>query len=199
MKSAHATALLVAASALLLSGCDIPATGVVEAGGPATGVAPTVQIYLVQDGALVAVSRTVPDVGEPVRAVESLLQGPTPQERRKRLTTDLALQRPATPTADTAPTTATTIAPTTASTPPTPSPAEPLPDDAVRLTARNNSVYVELPAYTGDLTPLAADQVICTAARAYLLTREDLESTTVTVTDATGEAVEGGVERCPEP
>lgn len=191
MKSAHATALLVAASALLLSGCDIPATGVVEAGGPATGVAPTVQIYLIQDGALVAVSRTVPDVGEPVRAVESLLQGPTPQERRKRLTTDLALQRPATPTADTAP--------TTASTPPTPSPAEPLPDDAVRLTARNNSVYVELPAYTGDLTPLAADQVICTAARAYLLTREDLESTTVTVTDATGEAVEGGVERCPEP
>lgn len=191
MKPAHVTALLVAASALLLSGCDIPATGVVEAGGPATGVAPTVQIYLIQDGALVAVSRTVPDVGEPVRAVESLLQGPTPQERRKRLTTDLALQRPATPTADTAP--------TTASTPPTPSPAEPLPDDAVRLTARNNSVYVELPAYTGDLTPLAADQVICTAARAYLLTREDLESTTVTVTDAAGEVAEGGVERCPEP
>lgn len=38
MKPTHVTALLVAASALLLSSCDIPATGVVEAGGPASGI-----------------------------------------------------------------------------------------------------------------------------------------------------------------
>ncbi|NNN38286.1 hypothetical protein HLK59_49985 [Streptomyces sp. S3(2020)] len=178
MKPAHATALLFAASALLLSACDIPATGVVEAGGPASGIPPTVPVYLIRDGALVAVSRTISDAGEPVTAVESLLQGPTPQERRERLTTALAVQ------------------PTPLR--PTPSPTEPLPDEAVRLTAQNNAVHVELPSYAGDLTRLAADQVICTAARAYLLTREDLESTTVTVTDATGEVVVGGVERCPE-
>ncbi|MFF4273241.1 hypothetical protein [Streptomyces sp. NPDC001536] len=178
MKPAQATALLVAASALLLSACDIPATGVVEAGGPASGIPPVVPIYLIQDDALVAVPRAISDAGEPVRAVEALLRGPTAQERRKRLTTALAFP-PATVR-------------------PTPSPAEDLPDEAVRLTARDDSVYVELPSYAGDLTRLAADQVICTAARAYLLTREDLESTTVTVTDATGEVVVGDVERCPD-
>ncbi|MCX5361128.1 hypothetical protein OG864_20690 [Streptomyces sp. NBC_00124] len=179
MKPAHATALLVAASALLLSACDIPATGVVEAGGPASGIPPTVPIYLVRDGALVAVPRTISDAGEPVTAVESLLKGPTPQERRKRLTTELARQLPVT-------------------TRPTPSPAEPSPEESVRLMTETDGLYLELPRYAGKMTTLAANQVICTAARAYLLTRPDLDSTTVTVTDAAGGTFEGDVERCPE-
>ncbi|WP_046260811.1 hypothetical protein [Streptomyces sp. WM6386] len=181
MKPAHATALLVAASALLLSACDIPATGVVEAGGPASGIPPTVPIYLIRDGALVAVPRTISDAGEPVTAVESLLKGPTPQERRKHLTTDLALH----------------LLPTTR---PTPSPTEPLPEETVRLTTQTDRIYLELPRYAGKMTSLAANQVICTAARAYLLTRPDLDSTTVTVTvtDAAGGTFEGDVERCPE-
>ncbi|MEV7883110.1 hypothetical protein ACWD3I_11935 [Streptomyces sp. NPDC002817] len=178
MKRAHATALLVAASALLLSACDIPATGVVEAGGPASGIPPTVPIYLIRDGALVAVPRTISYAGEPVAAVESLLKGPTPQERRKRLTTDLALQLSATR--------------------PTPSPTELLPEETVRLMTETDRVYLELPRYAGKMTSLAANQVICTAARAYLLTRPDLDSTTVTVTDAAGGTFEGDVERCPE-
>ncbi|MER6181293.1 hypothetical protein [Streptomyces sp. NPDC001652] len=185
VKPARAAALLVAASVLLLSACDIPTTGVVEAGGPASGIPPTVAIYLIRDGALVAVDRTVSDAGEPVAAVESLLKGPTPQEQREQLTTELARQVPAT-------------------TVPTPSPAEsapadPAPEEQVRLMAETDRLRLELPVYAGKLTPLAANQVICTAARAYLLTRPDLDSTTVTVTDAAGRTFEGGVERCPEP
>lgn len=180
MKPARAAALLVAASVLLLSACDIPTTGVVEAGGPASGIPPTVSIYLIRDGALVAVDRTIADVGEPVAAVDSLLKGPTPQEQRKHLTTELARLLPAT-----------TLS--------TPSPAEPAPEESVRLMTETDRVRLELPGYAGKLTPLAADQVICTAARAYLLTRPDLDSTRVTVTDAAGRTFEGGVERCPEP
>ncbi|WP_327719075.1 hypothetical protein OG381_29375 [Streptomyces sp. NBC_00490] len=179
MKPARGAALLVAASVLLLSGCDIPTTGVVEAGGPASGIPPTVPIYLIRDGALVAVDRTVSDAGEPVAAVESLLKGPTPQEQRERLTTELARPLPA-------------------ATLPTPAPAEPAPEESLRLMTETDRLRLELPRYAGKLTPLAANQVICTAARAYLLTRPDLDSTTVTVTDAAGRTFEGGVERCPE-
>ncbi|MFD3836165.1 hypothetical protein ACFWWC_07860 [Streptomyces sp. NPDC058642] len=180
MKPAHATALL-AASVLLLSACDIPTTGVVEAGGPASGIPPTVAIYLIRDGALVAVPRMISDAGEPVTAVESLLKGPTPQERRQQLTTELAR-------------------PLSATTLPTPSPTEPLPEESVRLMAETDRISLELPGYAGKLTSLAANQVICTAGRAYLLTRPDLDSTTVTVTvtDAAGGTFDGGVERCPE-
>lgn len=123
--------------------------------------------------------RTISDAGEPVTAVESLLKGPTPQERRKQLTTELARQLPAT-------------------TLPTPSPTEPSPEESVRLMTETDRIRLELPGYAGKLTPLAANQVICTAARAYLLTRPDLDSTTVTVTDGAGGTFEGDVERCPE-
>lgn len=193
MRPARGTALLLAgASALALSACDIPATGVVEAGGPATGIPATVPIYLTRDDALVAVPRRLADAGEPGTAVEALLQGPSPQERRKGLSSDLERQPGAAR--------------------PTPPPTESSAQGAegewkwpaegegqgARVRTRSDRVYVELPHYPGPLSPLAADQVICTAARAYLLVRRDLDSTTVTVTDATGRTVRGSDEGCPD-
>ena len=182
-----ATTTLAVASTLGLSACDIPATGVVEAGGPASGVPATIAIYLIRDGALVAVPRTIADPGEPASAVEALLQGPTPQERRKGLTSALAGRSTSAP-------------PTRAPSLFSPSSAEPSTEQVKELwvTTRNDQVYVELPLYSGKLSALAANQVSCTAARAYLLTRRDLDSTTVTVTDATGRTFEGDDGRCPE-
>jgi hypothetical protein len=177
--------------ALSLAACDIPASGVVEAGGPASGIPAVVPVYLVRNDALVAVPRTVSDVGEPVTVVEALFQGPTPQERRTNVTTHLPrLQDMVTP----APTP--TLAPTPVATPT--ELFDPRGEGLVQVTSQNGTVTVQFPPDTLKLTALAADQVICTAARAYLLTRRDLDSATVTVNGAVGGPVEGSEEGCPE-
>ncbi|MFD4258298.1 hypothetical protein ACFWR9_11880 [Streptomyces sp. NPDC058534] len=106
---------LLLAALLPLSACGIPATGVVEAGEPATGVlepgrtsapspaesatvpVPTVPLYFVADGALVAVPRTVRGATDLGSTVLMLFKGPDGQQRREGLTTEL-------PTASVAPT-----------------------------------------------------------------------------------------------
>lgn len=192
MRPVHRAALLAVSSVLGLSSCDIPATGVVEAGGPASGIPPAALVYYVRNGTLVAVSRKVPEAGDVTTAVAALLLGPTPQERRENLTTRLARQFLLASPAPTATQNGTTTP--TASQPPTETPAE-----AVRVTMQDGDISVELPWYAAELSSLAADQVICTAAHAYLLTRRDLNSVTVTVTDAAGHPTEGTDDRCPGP
>lgn len=184
MRPGHRTAGplgFVAVLGLALAACDIPATGVVEAGGPASGIPAVVPVYLVRDDALVAVPRTVSDVGEPITAVEALFQGPTPQERRKNVTTHLPrLQGMVAPA-------------------PTPTSLfDSSGEGMMRVTSQNGTVTVQLPPDTLKLTALAADQLICTAARAYLLTRPDLDSAAVMVTGAVGGSVAGSDEGCPE-
>ncbi|CAM5244486.1 hypothetical protein [Streptomyces aurantiogriseus] len=221
MRPVHRAALLVAPAALALSSCGIPATDVVEAGGPASGIAPTTPVYFVRNGTLVAVPRRVPEAGDVRTALEALLQGPTAQERLKSLTTRLARQperlwptsAPArtqdgtTTPADTPPPSET---PTEAAETPTEAAETPTeaaetateaaetPTEAVEVTTRGDSLSVELPWYTAELSSLAADQVICTAARAYLPTLWDVESVTVTVTSAVGRTAEGSDDRCPD-
>lgn len=88
---------LLLTTALLLSSCGIPETGVVEAGEPATGIRPALVLYFVGKGTPLAVRRQ--DFG-PVdieTAVQSVLRGPEPVELRKGLTTELPLLA-ATPT-----------------------------------------------------------------------------------------------------
>lgn len=192
MRPVHRAALLAVSSVLGLSSCDIPATGVVEAGGPASGIPPAALVYYVRNDTLVAVSRKVPEAGDVTTAVTALLQGPTPQERRENLTTRLARQLLL---ASPAPTTTQNDTTTPAASPP---PAG-TPAEAVRVTTRDSDVSVELPRYAAELSSLATDQIICTAAHAYLLTRRDLNSVTVTVTGADGRATEGTDDRCPGP
>ncbi|WP_367324712.1 hypothetical protein [Streptomyces sp. HUAS ZL42] len=193
MRPVRRVALLVVTAALALSSCGIPSTGVVEAGGPASGIAPTTPVYFVRNGTLVAVPRTVPEAGDVRTAVEALLNGPTPQERLKSLTTRLA-RKPELflPTASPARTQDGSTAPAGTS------PTTGIPTEAVEVTTRGDSLSVELPWYTAEWSSLAADQVICTAARAYLLTLWDVQSLTVTVTGAAGRTAEGSDERCPD-
>ncbi|MEU4484592.1 hypothetical protein AB0H94_06810 [Streptomyces purpurascens] len=79
--TARRRAALLAVPALCgLASCGIPATGVVEAGGPAGGVVPTVRVYFVADGKPAPVPRrAVTPIGA-ASAVEVLLQGPTAEE-----------------------------------------------------------------------------------------------------------------------
>ncbi|MFI7502908.1 hypothetical protein ACIBVL_31415 [Streptomyces sp. NPDC049687] len=184
MRPLHRAALLAAPAALALSSCGIPATGVVEAGGPASGIAPIATVYFVRDGALIAVNREVLEAGDVRSAVEALLQGPSDPELLKRLTTQLP-----TPTLFPTATNAGTGDAVPAAT-------------SLEVTTQRDRVSVALPAYVkGRLTPLAAEQVICTAARAYLLTlpeaEAEAEAVTVTVTGADGGRTEGSAADCP--
>ena len=85
-RSGTRSGMLVGA-ALLLSGCGIPATGVVQAGDPATGVRPTAVLYFIADDQLVPVYREVTEPIHVRRAVELLIGGPDVLDRRRGLTT----------------------------------------------------------------------------------------------------------------
>ncbi|MFJ8113687.1 hypothetical protein [Streptomyces sp. NPDC096132] len=194
MSTVRRAALLVVPAALALSACGIPATGVVEAGGPASGIPATTPLYFVRDGGLVAVHRSVPEAGDVRAAVEALLQGPDEQERLQGLTTLLAqVSEP------------TTLFPTVTASPaqdgtagsPSVDPTE-SPSRAVRVTTERDGVTVELPAGMAKVFDRAAEQVICTAARAFLLAPRDVESATVTVTSSDGRRAEGSEQRCPD-
>lgn len=72
-----------------LTSCGIPTTGVVEAGGPANGVGPTMRVYFVHDGALRGVDRRIAGLVDPESAVRVLLKGPTREEQAAGLYTVL--------------------------------------------------------------------------------------------------------------
>ncbi|MET8569457.1 hypothetical protein [Streptomyces sp. NPDC004783] len=172
-------ALLTAA--LALSACDIPATGVVEAGEPATGVleppgstpAPTetralpfttVPLYFLDDGSLVAVPRTVPGPAELGTTVLMLFKGPDAEERGRGLTTGL-------PRLSTVPT----------------------------LRTDGASVTVQLPEAAAGLSDTAVDQLACTVAGARLHQDPELGSVQVTVEQPGGRLAGRSSDDCPGP
>jgi hypothetical protein len=175
-----------------LTSCGISPTGAVEAGAPAEGVAPTVRVYFVRDGALVAVDRrTTAPVGVEA-AVTLLLGGPSPPERKKGMTTHLMAPTTALPAQQ---------APTPQQPPPTGDarPGEPGPAEPVRVRTTGHRVVVELSPRVGKLTETAAAQVVCTALAAQRVADPRAEPVPVTVTGANLGRVEGNASRCPAP
>lgn len=75
-----------------LTSCGIPTTGVVEAGGPASGIAPTLQVYFVAGGSLRGVDRSLAGPVDVESAIRVLLKGPTRAERTEGLYTVLPPQ-----------------------------------------------------------------------------------------------------------
>jgi hypothetical protein len=180
----HRLALLLGALLIPLCACGIPATGVVEAGEPASGVLDpggtatpspaespaesaavplaTVPLYFVADGTLVAVSRTVPGATDLGSTVLMLLKGPDGRERERGLTTEL-------PASAAAPTVRT--------------------DGAV--------VVVQLPRGAGSLSGTAVDQLACTVAVARLRQDPALGSAQVTVEQPGGRLAGRSSDDCP--
>lgn len=184
-RPARRAAPLLALALWALTSCGIPTTGVVEAGGPAGGVVPTVRVYFVVDGRLVGVPRRVAAPVDVRSAVESLLQGPTRLEGAKRMTTLLSPPAPALPT----------------------SPADTdtdlegggraAPIDAVRVSDEGGRIVVRLSPWAGKLTPLAVDQVACTAVAAQRVIRPGDEPRPVSVAGGDGRTFQGTAARCP--
>lgn len=78
-----------AATVLLVSACGVgvPPSDVIQAGDPATGMAPGISVYFLAGGNPVAVPRRAPDDSGLAVALRLLFEGPTPEESD--LTTEL--------------------------------------------------------------------------------------------------------------
>lgn len=169
---------------LALTSCGIPATGVVEAGGPASGTLPITPVYFVSDGALVAMPRTTELPGDPAAALRLLLAGPMAGEggSGEGVSTEL----PALPTSLALP-------PATADASGQPSPDEPT------VTLKRDAMSIRLPAGMGPLSGIAVRQVVCTAAAAYRFTRPSADPVTAVVVYGGGREVTESDEGCPGP
>ncbi|MFJ9737786.1 hypothetical protein [Streptomyces sp. NPDC101166] len=164
MRSVHRPVLLCLPALAALASCGIPTTGVIEAGGPASGVVPRASVYFVVDEALVEVPRrTVRPVGVE-SAVDALLRGPTPEERAQRFTTLLPPGRTTTRTAG---------------------------PDLLRVRTKGVQVTIELTRAVDQLSELAAAQLICTVLAAQRVADPGGAPAPVTVQDAAGHDVGG--------
>lgn len=171
----------LAALCALTTSCGIPTTGVVEAGGPASGVVPTIRVYFVADGTLLSVPRPISAPIDVRQALEALFQGPNELERSKRIRTALP--------------------PWTGmwSLPPTPDgPQEAAPDDFVTVIEREDGITVELSREAGGLSDLAVAQIVCTATATQRVAEPGAEPLPVTVTETDGRRAGGAGMRCPE-
>ena len=192
MRAPHRVALLMAPALLVLSSCGITETGVVEAGGPASGIVATTPVYLVKNGALVAVPVRTARPGNAGAALELLLGGPSGDEQHNGITTELpGLPNATSPVTTSAPgffggpTETTAAAPTTPTTP--------------AVSVEGDTLSVRLPYKGIELPPLARQQLICTAAAAHRMAAPSAGPVTVILTDNGGWRVKGTDERCPAP
>ncbi|MEU6192573.1 hypothetical protein [Streptomyces sp. NPDC047061] len=182
--------LLAPAAVCVLASCGIPTTGVVQAGGPASGVVPTAGLYFVRDGALFAVRRETDAPGDVESTLRQLLLGPTDAERSKGLTTRLPLPTgmpSAVPTVPVAGGAAIAV------------PEAPGGAGLVRVTSHEDRISVELSSTAGELSDpgLAAAQLACTADAAQRTADPDAEPAPVTVTLPGGRRIEGAATGCP--
>lgn len=188
MRAVRRAVLLAVPALCALASCGIPTTGVVEAGGAASGVVPTIRVYFVAgDGTLVAVPRRTVAPVDVESAVAVLLEGPTEAERVKRLTTLLPLPGLL----------ATPVPAATATDGPVAVPQEEVRTaDLVKVVAEDDRVFIEFTAASNELTGLPVDQLVCTALGAQRVAEPGAEPLPVTVTDPGGRPVEGTGASC---
>ncbi|MCI3275131.1 hypothetical protein [Streptomyces cylindrosporus] len=181
MKARHRLPLLLAPALLALASCDIPATGVVEAGGPASGMTPVATVYFVQRGALVAVPRITDRPGNAETAMALLLEGPNGAEASAGYTTEIPVRPTRAPAAATD-----SVEPSA------------LPPDTPTVKVTGDRLSIQLPAGMGGLSRLATQQLICTAAAVRRISDPSATLSEAYVTDGRGRRTEGSAEDCPQ-
>ncbi|WP_075737474.1 hypothetical protein [Streptomyces acidiscabies] len=160
------------AALLALSSCGIPATGVIEAGDPASGIAPVTAVYYVRDGALSAVLRPTELPGDPDDALSLLLTLPPPGEGF-----------------------ITHVKPLPTAAPDSPERAPQTP----AVSADGGALTVRLPDRMRQLTDLAIGQVVCTVAAARRIEAPRLSVVTVQLLAGEEQLARRTDERCPSP
>ncbi|QNP68659.1 GerMN domain-containing protein [Streptomyces roseirectus] len=169
---------LPALALLALPSCGIPTTGipatdVVEAGPPATGIAPVAAVYFVRGGALTPVLRLTEAPGDPEAALALLLGGPPAEDH---VTSELP---------------AVGLGPQDQ-----PAPAEPA---APAVSVDGNAITVRLPAEIRNVNALAVAQVVCTVAAARRMTSRDSSPVTVDLSAGGVRLARESDARCPQP
>ncbi|MFD6285850.1 hypothetical protein [Streptomyces sp. NPDC060205] len=198
MKALHRAPLL---ALLAVTSCGIPATGVVEAGGPASGALPLTPVYFVENGRLAAVPRNTGRPGDPTDALRLLMVGPLADEGG---TDVLTTELPLLPTAMAPPSAAVAVpegSPSAAVDVPEASPSDPSGaagsvSDIPTVTVAGNVMTIRLPAGMAGLSDLGVRQLVCTATAAYRLTRPGTAALTAAVTGG-GHLVRTPDARCP--
>ncbi|MFL4908377.1 hypothetical protein ACJ6WF_35545 [Streptomyces sp. MMS24-I2-30] len=179
MRATHRVPLLIASAMFALSACGIPETGVVQAGGPASGIAPRTPVYFVRGGALVAVPFPTDRPGDAEAALGLLFGGPAPVDASGSLTSEVP----------SAPTTAVRLA--------TAAPRA-TPPDGPTVSVRGDALAIRLPAGLGTVSRLGTEQLICTAAAAHRIGNPAGGTVTVTVSGDGGRHAEGTDRSCPD-
>ncbi|NEB00880.1 hypothetical protein [Streptomyces sp. SID13726] len=179
MKALHRAPLL---ALLAVTSCGIPATGVVEAGAPASGSLPLTQVYFVGGGGLVAMPRNTDRPGDPEAALRLLMAGPLAGEEAsgRRISTEV----PALPTAMAVPSAATDEDGNT-------------PPDTPAVTVKGDAMTIRLPPGIDALSDLGVRQMVCTAASAYRLTHPSDTPVGAEVTGGGSWRVTASDEGCP--
>ncbi|MFF0161368.1 hypothetical protein ACFYRY_28065 [Streptomyces sp. NPDC005263] len=167
----------------VLTACGIPATDVVEAGGPASGIEARVRVYLVVDGGLFGVNRSVDGRVDVRTAMDALLQGPTDQESVKGVTTELPSQVALLPTA--VPADGAAPAPTRVGT-----------DGFVTVRTSDDAVQLSVIAEM-DGRNLGVAQLICTALETQRIASPGVPPKQVSLTQPDGVRTEGADVDCP--
>ncbi|WP_411147024.1 hypothetical protein [Streptomyces sp. x-80] len=83
----------VLALAVILAGCGVPPTGVLDAGEPATGLTKGLQLYYVRDTTLQGVPRPDTPITDLTSVVKLLAEAPTRAERERGLINLVRLNR----------------------------------------------------------------------------------------------------------
>ncbi|MFD0305929.1 hypothetical protein [Streptomyces sp. NPDC127119] len=187
MKALHRAPLL---ALLAVTSCGIPATGVVEAGGPASGALPLTPVYFVENGRLAALPRNTGQPGDPTDALRLLMAGPLAGEGG---TDTLTTELPLLPTAMAPPSAAVDVP---GGSPSDPSGAAGSASDTPTVTVAGNVMTIRLPAGMAGLSDLGVRQLVCTATAAYRLTRPSTAALTAVVTGG-GHLVRTSDARCP--
>ncbi|MFF3670570.1 hypothetical protein [Microtetraspora malaysiensis] len=87
-RRAAAALAVVVVSSMAAAGCGIAPTGVRDGGEPAVGFRPSVRLYFVSGARLRAVTRPIPSLTLK-ETLDLLLDGPSADERKRGLRTDL--------------------------------------------------------------------------------------------------------------
>ena len=186
MRAPHRVTLLLAPVLLALSSCGITTTGVVEAGGPASGVVPTTPVYFVKGGVLAAVPVRTARPGDARAAVELLVVGPSEAERSSGFTTEV-------------PALATFVRPAPTTTPGASGAQTEVQVGMPTVSVEGDAVSIRVPYAARGLTRLATQQLICTAAAAQRVAAPSAQRVTVGVSGEDGWRVKESDERCPAP
>ncbi|MGW0576907.1 hypothetical protein ACWD25_13250 [Streptomyces sp. NPDC002920] len=206
MRNNHRIALLAVPALLALTSCGIPATGVVEAGSPASGIRPVTPLYFVRSDALVAVPRITTSPGDPEVALNLLLLGPTSAEALG-ISTNLPVQQAAEPARP--PTAEAGLASEAVRQPDEDQEATVDPTDGTDSTAevasrllldvsvKKDTVTIVMAYPVEELPDLAAGQLICTAAGAHRVGTPSADVVTVELTDHERGQKRGTDKDCP--